>query len=113
MQLVRPQRQHLDSHVSALRKGWSTDNVRGLAAATEELRRIETDPAAFLAAMENREAKGPMIELPDGSMVERIPGFRRWMWDAEFCGSIAIRWRPGTPEPPPHCPGHVGYAVVP
>jgi predicted acetyltransferase len=51
--------------------------------------------------------------MPDGSTVERIPGFRKWMWDGEFCGSIGFRWVPGTEELPPHCLGHVGYAVVP
>jgi predicted acetyltransferase len=35
------------------------------------------------------------------------------MWDGEFCGSIGFRWQPGTPALPPHCLGHVGYAVVP
>ena len=76
MQLVRPQRQHLDSYVNALRKGWSADTVRGVAAAEEELQRIEPDPAAFLASMEDREGRGPMVKLPDGSMVKRLPGFR-------------------------------------
>ncbi len=68
---------------------------------------------AFLAALEDRDAMGPMVKLPDGSMVKRLPGFRRWMWDAEFCGSISLRWQPGTAELPPHCLGHIGYAVVP
>src|SRR6478672_8120959 len=35
------------------------------------------------------------------------------MLDTEFCGSISIRWQPGTAELPPHCLGHIGYAVVP
>jgi predicted acetyltransferase len=35
------------------------------------------------------------------------------MWDGEFCGVIAFRWQPGTPELPPHCLGHIGYGVVP
>lgn len=113
MQLVRPQSQHLESYVAALRRGWAGDNVRGAIAAQEELSRIEADPVAFLAAMDDREAKGPMVKLPDGSEVKRIPGFRRWMWDTEFCGSIGFRWQPGTTELPPHCPGHIGYAVVP
>jgi predicted acetyltransferase len=113
MQLVRPQDQHLGSYVSALRRGWSADNVRGVAGAEEELQRIETDPAAFLASMEDREARGPMVKLADGSMVKRLPSFRRWMWDTEFCGSISIRWQPGTCQLPPHCLGHIGYAVVP
>jgi predicted acetyltransferase len=46
-------------------------------------------------------------------MAARIPGFRRWMWDGDFCGSIGLRWQPGTTELPPHCLGHIGYAVVP
>ena len=35
------------------------------------------------------------------------------MWDGEFCGSIGLRWRQGSNDLPPHCLGHVGYAVVP
>lgn len=35
------------------------------------------------------------------------------MWDGEFCGSIGLRWMPGTQELPQHVLGHVGYAVVP
>jgi len=113
IQLVRPAPQHLDSYVAALRRGWSEDNERGAAAAREEIERIDADPAVFLAATEDREAKGPMIRLPDGTTARRIPGFRRWMWDGEFCGSIGFRWQPGTTALPPHCLGHIGYAVVP
>ena len=35
------------------------------------------------------------------------------MWDGEFCGSIGFRWQQGTNDLPPHCLGHIGYAVVP
>jgi predicted acetyltransferase len=35
------------------------------------------------------------------------------LWDGEFCGSIGFRWQPGSAELPPHCLGHIGYAVVP
>jgi predicted acetyltransferase len=35
------------------------------------------------------------------------------MWDGEFCGSIGLRWQPGTTDLPPYCLGHIGYAVVP
>jgi len=113
MQLVRPGPEHLASYVAALERGWSADNERGVDAAREELSRIQADAAAFLATMEDREAKGPPITLPDGSAAKRLPGFRRWMWDGEFCGSIGLRWQPGTTELPPHCLGHIGYAVVP
>ena len=43
----------------------------------------------------------------------RIPGYRRWLWDGEFCGLIGFRWRPGTHDLPPTCLGHIGYAIVP
>lgn len=112
MQLVRPSELHLPSYVAALKRGWSADNLRP-AAAQEELARIRADAQAFIASMEDREARGLPITLPDGSVVDRIPGFRRWMWDGEFCGSIGLRWQAGTTDLPPHCLGHIGYAVVP
>src|SRR5437764_3208298 len=113
MQLVRPGPEHLASYVAALERGWSADNERGVEAAREELSRIHADAAAFLASMEDREAKGPPVTLPDGSVAKRLPGFRRWLWDGEFCGSIGFRWQPGTTALPPHCLGHIGFAVVP
>jgi predicted acetyltransferase len=113
MQLVWPATEHLPSYVSVLQSGWSADNVRGREAAAEELARIAADPVAFLASMIDREASGDPVKLPDGSTVKRIPGFRRWMWDGEFCGVIGFRWQPGTEALPPHCLGHIGFAVVP
>ena len=113
MQLVRPTKVHLASYVAALERGWSADNERGIVAAQEELAKIESDAEAFIASLEDREAKGALVKLPDGSMVARIPGFRRWLWDGEFAGSIGFRWQPGTTALPPHCLGHIGYAVVP
>jgi predicted acetyltransferase len=113
MQLVRPGPEHLAGYVAALERGWSADNERGVEATREELSRIHTDAAAFLASMEDREAKGPPVTLPDGSAAKRLPGVRRWLWDGEFCGSIGLRWQPGTTALPPHCLGHIGYAVVP
>jgi predicted acetyltransferase len=113
MQIVCPRAEHLSSYVAALERGWSADNERGAEAAAEELARIRADAAAFIASMDDREAKGPPVTLPDGSTVKRLPGFRRWLWDGEFCGSIGLRWQPGTTELPPYCLGHIGYAVVP
>ena len=101
MELVRPGLEHLASYVAALERGWSADNERGIEAAREELSRIHADAVAFLASMEDREAKGPPITLPDGSTAKRLPGFRRWLWDGEFCGSIGLRWQPGTTALPP------------
>ena len=113
MQLVRPSAQFLPGYVSALARGWSADTVRGAAAAAEELAEIRADAAGFLARLEDREAQGAPVTLPDGSMVARLPGFRRWLWDGEFCGSINLRWQRGTHELPPHCLGHIGFSVVP
>ena len=113
MRLVRPGPEHLASYVEALTRGWSPDNVRGADAARDELQAIAADAAAFLESLEDREATGRPIILLDGTTVPRLPGYRRWMWDGEFCGSIGVRWRPGMEHLPPTCLGHIGYAVVP
>jgi predicted acetyltransferase len=113
VQLIVPSLSQLEAYADALKRGWSPDNLRMEEAAREELERIDADPAAFVASLDNREGKGEPITLPDGSQVERLPGYRRWMWDGEFCGSINFRWQPGTTALPPHCLGHIGYAVVP
>jgi predicted acetyltransferase len=112
MQLVRPAEHHLPSYIRALERGWSPDNLRP-AAAQEELALIGADAQAFVAAMEDREAKGPSVTLPDGTVAKRLPWFRRWLWDGEFCGSISLRWQKDTPDLPSNCLGHIGYAVVP
>lgn len=83
------------------------------AAGRVELERIDADPAAFLVAQDDRQATGEPITLPDGSVVPRLPGYRRWIWDDEFAGVISVRWQPGTAALPPHVLGHVGYTVVP
>jgi len=113
MKLVWPSREYLPSYVTALERGWSADNLRGSAAAREELERIAADPDAFIASLVDKEATGGAITLPDGTKVPRLPGYRRWLWDGEFCGSISLRWQRGTEALPPHCLGHIGYAVVP
>lgn len=112
MILVRPAEQYLASYVDALQRGWSPDNMQERAR-LDELERIERDWREFLDSLEDREAKGGPIRLPDDSLVPRLPGFRRWMWDGEFAGNIGFRWQPGTPELPPTCLGHIGYSVVP
>jgi predicted acetyltransferase len=113
MQLVWPSAEYLPSYVAALERGWSPDNIRGLVATQEELARIRANPQSFLASMVDREALGTPISLSDGTVVPRLPGYRRWLWDGEFCGSIGFRWQPGTEALPPYCLGHIGYGVVP
>jgi predicted acetyltransferase len=112
MELVWPAAQYLSGYVHALQQGWSPDNLRPQAAA-EELAEIAQDSARFISEQVDREAKGPPISLPGGRTVPRLPGYSRWMWDGEFCGSISFRWQPGSTELPVYCLGHIGYSVVP
>src|SRR5262245_32747508 len=113
MKLVWPSREYLPGYIAALERGWSPDNLRGLAAAREELERIARDADAFLASLVDSEATSGPITLPDGTRVPRLPGYRRWLWDGEFCGSIVFRWQRGTEALPSYCLGHIGYSVVP
>jgi len=55
VKLVWPSREHLESYVDALERGWSPDNIRGRITAEEELKRIAEDADAFLASMIDRE----------------------------------------------------------
>ena len=111
-ELVWPQQEYLDSYVDALRRGWSPDNLRP-AARDDELAAIAADPARFLARQVDRTGAAGPVTLPDGSTVARIPGFHKWMWDGEFCGSIGLRWQPGTNDLPSYVLGHIGFSVVP
>ena len=113
MRLVWPSREYLPGYLAALRRGWSPDNLRGQAAANEELAHIAADADRFLASLVDMEATGDPITLPDGSTVPRLPGYQRWLWDGEFCGSIGLRWQSGTEALPPDRLGHIGYGVVP
>jgi predicted acetyltransferase len=112
MQLVWPDASHLASYTKALEKGWSPDNLRP-EASRDELAEIAKDPTRFLANQVDREARAGPVLLPDDSTVPRLPGYHRWMWDGDFCGSIGFRWQPGTNELPPYCLGHIGFSVVP
>ena len=113
IEIVKPALEHLPSYKAALERGWSPDNVRLMEATREQLAAIEADPVAFLASLDDPEAKGPPIALPDGTTVPRLPSFRRWIWDGETAGSVGLRWQTGSSALPSHVLGHIGYAVVP
>jgi predicted acetyltransferase len=113
-ELVIPSMVHLPDYLAALRRGWSPDNIRAVETAADEIAEIEHDPDGFIARKaDDRAARGGPVKLPDGSTARRLPGFVRWIWDGEFCGSIGFRWQPGTAALPPHVLGHIGYVVVP
>lgn len=113
MKLVVPALPYLSSYTAALRRGWSPDNVRGQKAAEEQLGWISRDRDGFLASFEDPEARGAKVELPDGTLLRRLPSVGRWIWDGEFCGSIGFRWQHGTAALPAVVLGHIGFAVVP
>jgi predicted acetyltransferase len=104
--------EHLDAYCSALPMGWSPDNLRP-DATQDELAEIAQYPGTFLSRLEDLQGQGPPVILPDASSVPRLPSLKRWIWTNGFCGSIALRWLPGTDDLPPTCLGHIGYAVVP
>ena len=105
----------LPRYLCALERGWTQGDedpadVRG----TSRIRaKIAADPEGFVASQVDLDALAGPLVLPDGSAVARLPGYRRWIWDGDFCGTIGLRWLPGTNALPPHCLGHIGYSVVP
>jgi predicted acetyltransferase len=111
--IVVPTLEVLPQYAEALRRGWSPDNIRGKAAADDELAAIAQDAAGFVERQVDREARGGPIKMLDGSLAARLPGYRLWIWDGEFCGIIGLRWQPGTTDLPSHVLGHIGYSVVP
>lgn len=112
LRLVWPGSDYLPGYVAALQQGWSPNNLRP-EAAQEELVQIQADAVRFLEGLVDRDAKGGPVKLPDGTAIPRLPGYRRWLWDGEFCGSIGLRWSRGTNTLPDYCLGHIGYSVVP
>lgn len=99
IEIVKPTLEHLPSYKAALERGWSPDNVRLMEATREQLAAIDEDPAAFLASLDDPEAKGGPITLPNGTTVPRLPGFRRWIWDARPPARSAFAGSPVRP----HC----------
>jgi predicted acetyltransferase len=112
VQLRWPDVASLADYVKALERGWSPDNVRPEVAASQ-IEAARDDPVEFTRSLVDRSATQPPIRLPDGSMIERLPGFQKWMWDDGFVGAVYFRWKPGTSELPAEVLGHVGYTVVP
>jgi predicted acetyltransferase len=108
LQLAPPRLDWLASYAKALEAGWSPSNVSDISG--EQLAALRRDPETFLASLVEQ---GGSITLPDGSTRPKMPEIRLWLWDGEFCGTIALRWQKGTDALPPHTLGHIGYAVVP
>jgi predicted acetyltransferase len=111
--LVRPGPAHLDSYIAAMRQLATMEDESFHSEQIETLDSVIADPETFLTGLDDPEGLGPPVKLPDGTSAPRLPGFHRWMWDGEVCGTIAFRWQPGSTNLPPYCLGHIGYGVFP
>ena len=108
VRLVAPGPERLPQYAAALERGWSPNTMRDVSG--EQLAHLRSDPDGFLASL--TDPNGTVV-LADGQRVPRLPSHLFWLDDGEFCGAINLRYQPGTTALPPHCLGHIGYAVVP
>jgi predicted acetyltransferase len=108
LRLVPPSLAGIAGYVAALERGWSPDTTRDVSG--EQLAIFRREPAALI---EELTRQGGTIKLANGETVSRLPSRVSWLDDGDFCGSINLRYAPGTDTLPPHVHGHIGYAVVP
>jgi predicted acetyltransferase len=111
-ELRKPSLELLPGYIDALERGYHPSSFGGAADAEKKLGSAKADPAVFLKKLTHPEEDASPVELPDGTMVPRLPGLVWWMSDGDFCGQISLRWQAGTNELPPHVLGHSGYSVV-
>ena len=111
MELIRPTAENLGSYRAGLVRSLQEGAEKNPEYVEDQLKKIAEDPVKFITFQEDPEAQGGDVPLPDGSFVPRLPGFSRWLWDGQVCGSINFRWQQGTTELPEYCLGHIGYDV--
>ena len=107
LRLVAPNLDDLPGYAAALEAGWSPDTTRDVSG--EHLALLRRDPAGLIHELTRQDGT---IRTASG-VVPRLPNRVFWLDDGEFCGTINLRFAPGTDALPPHVNGHVGYAVVP
>jgi predicted acetyltransferase len=95
-------------YAAALERGWSPSNERDVTG--EQLALYRRDPQTLLDEMTRQDGT---IVLGSGLVVPRLPSRVFWIDDGEVSGYLNLRWQPGADALPPHCHGHIGYAVVP
>ncbi|MBI1774913.1 MAG: GNAT family N-acetyltransferase [Proteobacteria bacterium] len=106
--LVPPSMERLARYAAALETGWSPSTTENVSA--RQFAALKRDAAGFLTELTRRDGT---VTLADGRVVPRLPGPVFWLWDGDFCGSINLRYMPGTDTLPEHISGHIGYSVVP
>jgi predicted acetyltransferase len=108
VRLTPPDLDRMAEHAAALERGWSPNNDRDVSG--EQLALYRRDPQALLDEMTRQDGT---ITLGGGEVVQRLPSRVFWIDDGDVSGYLNLRWQPGTEALPPHCHGHIGYAVVP
>jgi predicted acetyltransferase len=108
LRLVPPSLATIVGYVAALEAGWSPDTMRDVSG--EQLALCRQDPAALIHELTRQDGT---IKTVTGELVPRLPSRTFWLDDGEFCGSINLRFQPGTEELPPQVSGHIGCAIVP
>jgi predicted acetyltransferase len=108
---AEPQPQMLASYVEALQQGWSPHSEADVS--QQQLAAIAADADRFLAGLADVQPAGQTRTLDDGLIVPVLPQRIRWIWDGAFCGTINLRWQPGSNDLPDWFLGHIGYTVVP
>ncbi|HVH80645.1 MAG TPA: GNAT family N-acetyltransferase [Stellaceae bacterium] len=108
LKLVAPSLDLMPGYAAALEAGWSPDTTRDVSG--EQLELLRRDPQLLIEELTRQDG---MIKTANGELVPRLPSRTFWLDDGEFCGSINLRFQPGTDELPPQISGHIGYAVVP
>jgi predicted acetyltransferase len=114
IRLVWPSTEYLASYQACLEQGWSPNNLRPQAR-FDELESIAQDSERFLRGLVDIEAAYGPVTLPNGEVVPKLPGYRRWLVDDishAFVGSMGFRWLADSNELPPYCLGHIGYSIV-
>ncbi|MCS4511887.1 GNAT family N-acetyltransferase [Xylophilus ampelinus] len=111
--VVWPSNTHLSSYIHALERKWHPNEAAAEQASSAELNRIHADPEAFLKRLVDRGDTPLPVTLSDGRQVARLPGYKKWIWDGEFCGVLSFVWQKGTEDLPDYCPGHIGVYIVP
>ena len=108
LRLVPPSLEGIPGYAGALEAGWSASTTRDTSG--EQLALLRRDPALLLDELTRQDGT---ITTESGAVVPRLPSRTFWLDDGEFCGSINLRFAPGTEVLPPRVSGHIGYAVVP